>query len=206
MTAREQLREAIAEASWVASRWSRSWSDVNLNPWRPTPFAEIAPLVEVALGSHRMGSYTPTNWEAVRCALVEHRVHPPWLPSTPSPLHQIGRSGSHARDGSVPTAAWNAPITKARTRTLIRARTVSRVGTRPEHRGSPRHWIGRRAMNVEQTLMVSQLPSECENERFLNVRLQDMTSLGWRAISMVNHNGMLVFLMERASPDRENGT
>lgn len=50
---------------------------------------------------------------------------------------------------------------------------------------------------VDQRLIVCQIPSEANAERLLNERLSDELAGGWRAIAMQDHNGFLVFLLEK---------
>jgi hypothetical protein len=58
-------------------------------------------------------------------------------------------------------------------------------------------------MNVQQQLVVTQIPSGVLSERLLNERLGYELALGWRAIAMQDHNGMLVLLMERPALSEE---
>lgn len=52
-------------------------------------------------------------------------------------------------------------------------------------------------MGKQQKLIVLQIPSEAHAERLVNERLGGELSDGWLVAQMVDHNGLLVLLLER---------
>lgn len=46
--------------------------------------------------------------------------------------------------------------------------------------------------------MIVQMPAGVDNERLTNERLSDANADGWHAYAMLNHNGLLVFLLGRS--------
>ncbi len=60
--------------------------------------------------------------------------------------------------------------------------------------------VPRLALRVDQKLMIVQIPSEANAERLLNERLGDEIENGWRTVTMQDHNGFLVLLLERPAP------
>lgn len=53
----------------------------------------------------------------------------------------------------------------------------------------------------EQQVMMISMPSEAQNERLTNARIREANKDGWTVTAMENHNGFLVFLLERAVSD-----
>ena len=53
--------------------------------------------------------------------------------------------------------------------------------------------------DAEQRVMIVQVPSEANAEKLLNTRLRDAQAEGWHITSMMDHNGFLVWLLERSN-------
>lgn len=50
-----------------------------------------------------------------------------------------------------------------------------------------------------QGILIVQVPSEANAEHLINTRIQDANADGWTITQMMDHNGFLVLLMERAA-------
>ncbi len=55
------------------------------------------------------------------------------------------------------------------------------------------------AFTRRQRVMIVQVPSEANGEKLLNTRLGDAQAEGWHIASMMDHNGFLVWLLERGT-------